>query len=329
MFTADIVGGAAYSTDLTGCTDYVLCNSFILDCRATTHVCNNRRHFRTLTPASDSNLYAGDRTIAILGFGTVDMTVQLPQGRTKTASLSDVAYVPSFQTSTVSYRCFKDVGGYWDTQSHLQMLMYKTTPYAITEMRYGQYVIEYNPLKEASTQAFPPQVSVTDSATDSDLTHTTSTHMDLKDPAPHPTARLTACPTARPPAACPPTARPPAARPPTACSPTARPPTARPPAARPPAARPTACPPTARLTARSPALRPTARPPDSTPDCCAARSNWGGCVSRRSEKTSPRSLLEPSSRERREYSLYIGVNQGLDRESIARGFAGVQRSASP
>ena len=52
-------------------------------------------------------------------------------------------------------------------------------------------------------------------------------------------------------------------------------------------------------------------------------------VSRRSEKTSPRSLLEPSSSERREFSLYIGVNQGLDRESIARGFAGVQRSASP
>ena len=57
--------------------------------------------------------------------------------------------------------------------------------------------------------------------------------------------------------------------------------------------------------------------------------NFSNSVSRRSEKTSPRLLLEPSSRERRELSLYIGVNQGLDRESIARGFAGVQRSASP
>ena len=45
-------------------------------------------------------------------------------------------------------------------------------------------------------------------------------------------------------------------------------------------------------------------------------------VSRGGEKTSPRSLLEPSSHERREFSLYIGVNRGLDRESIARGFAG-------
>ena len=80
LFTADIVGGVAYSTDLTGCTDYALCDSFILDCEATTHVCNNHQHFRTFTPASDSNLYTGDQTIAILGFGTVNITVQLPQG---------------------------------------------------------------------------------------------------------------------------------------------------------------------------------------------------------------------------------------------------------
>ena len=40
-------------------------------------------------------------------------------------------------------------------------------------------------------------------------------------------------------------------------------------------------------------------------------------VSRRGEKTSPHLLLELSSRERREFSLYIGVNRGLDRESIA------------
>ena len=272
LFTADIVGVAAYSTDLTGRTDYVLRDSFILDCGVTTHVCNNRRCFRIFTLAADDNLYAGHQTIAILGFRTVDITVQLPQGRTKTASLSDVAYVPSFQTSTVSYRRFEDVRGHWDTQSHPQMLMYKTNSYAITEMRYGQYVIEYNLLKRASTQALPPQASVTDSATDSatdsDLTHTTSTHTDLKDS------------TARPPAAHPPTARSPAARPPaprpptarlTACSPTARPPTARPPAARPPTARPTA-----RSPALRPTVRPTARPPDSTPDCCAAHLNWGG-----------------------------------------------------
>ena len=41
LFTVDIVSGAVYSTDLTDCTDYMLHDSFILDCGATTHVCNN------------------------------------------------------------------------------------------------------------------------------------------------------------------------------------------------------------------------------------------------------------------------------------------------
>ena len=41
LFTADIVGGAAYSTDITSCMDYILHDSFILDCGATTHICND------------------------------------------------------------------------------------------------------------------------------------------------------------------------------------------------------------------------------------------------------------------------------------------------
>ena len=47
LFTADIVGGAVYSSDLTGRTDYALRDSFILDCGATMHVCNNCQCFVT------------------------------------------------------------------------------------------------------------------------------------------------------------------------------------------------------------------------------------------------------------------------------------------
>ena len=78
LFTADIVGGAAYSTDITGCMDYVLRDSFILDCGATTHVCNNCHQFQTYIEATNQHLYTGDQTITILGFGTVNITVQLP-----------------------------------------------------------------------------------------------------------------------------------------------------------------------------------------------------------------------------------------------------------
>ena len=106
------MGGAVYSTDITGCTDYVLCDSFILDYGATTHVCNNCYQFQTYIKVTNQHLYAGDWTITILGFGTVNITVQLPQDQTKIVTLSDVARVPSFQTNTVSYHHFKNAGGY-------------------------------------------------------------------------------------------------------------------------------------------------------------------------------------------------------------------------
>ena len=144
------MGGAAYSTDITGCTDYVLRDSFILDCGVTRHVCNNHHQFHTYIEATNQHLYTGDRTVTILGFGTVDITVQLLQDQTKVVTLSDVAHVPSFQTNTVSYHRFKDAGGYWNTQHCPCMLMFRSHPYATTEMRYRQYIVEYNPLKEAT-----------------------------------------------------------------------------------------------------------------------------------------------------------------------------------
>ena len=103
--------------------------------------------------ATNQHLYTGDQTVAILGFGTVDITVQLSQDQTRVVTLSDVAYIPSFQINTVSYHCFKNAGGYWNTQHCPHMLMFHSYPYTTTEMMYGQYVVEYNSLKEATKDA--------------------------------------------------------------------------------------------------------------------------------------------------------------------------------
>ena len=53
-----------------------------------------------------------------------------------------------------------------------------------------------------------------------------------------------------------------------------------------------------------------------------AGKQWEDPVSRRSEKTSPRSLLEPSSREKRILTVYWcqpGTRQGVDSPRICRG----------
>ena len=71
----------------------------------------------------------------------------------KVVTLSDVAHIPSFQINTILYCHFKNAGGYSNTQHCPRMLMFHSHPYATTEMRYRQYVVEYNPLKEAMKDA--------------------------------------------------------------------------------------------------------------------------------------------------------------------------------
>ena len=136
LFTADIVSGAVYSTDITGCTDYMLHHSFILDCGATTHVCNDHHQFQTYIEATNQHLYTGDRTVTILRFGMVNITVQLPQDQMKVITLSDMVHVPLFQINTVLYHHFKDAEGYWNIQHCPRMLIFCSYLYATTEMRY-------------------------------------------------------------------------------------------------------------------------------------------------------------------------------------------------
>ena len=64
-----------------------------------------------------------------------------------------MAHIPSFQINTVLYYCFKNAGSYWNTQHCPCMLIFCRHLYTTTEMRYRQYVVEYNPLKEAMKDA--------------------------------------------------------------------------------------------------------------------------------------------------------------------------------
>ena len=64
-----------------------------------------------------------------------------------------MVYVPSFQTNTVLYYCFKNARGYWNIQHCSHMLIFHNHLYTTTEMRYRQYVVEYNSLKEVTKDA--------------------------------------------------------------------------------------------------------------------------------------------------------------------------------
>ena len=62
-------------------TGYELRDSFILDSGVNLHVCNNQERFQEFQPASqDDCLLAGNATIAIKGYGTVNVTLKGPKG---------------------------------------------------------------------------------------------------------------------------------------------------------------------------------------------------------------------------------------------------------
>jgi len=58
-------------------TGYELQDSFILDSEVSLHVCNNQERFQEFQPASQNDcLLAGNATITIEGYGTVNMTLK-------------------------------------------------------------------------------------------------------------------------------------------------------------------------------------------------------------------------------------------------------------
>ena len=76
----------------------------------------------------------------------MDITVRPSDNKTRIVTLTNVAYVPTFHTNTILFRCFEEAGGYWDTRATPQCLMHGGKPFAITKKQYGQYVVEYNPI---------------------------------------------------------------------------------------------------------------------------------------------------------------------------------------
>jgi hypothetical protein len=86
-----------------------LINSYILDSRATEHVCNNQSRFIDFVPVPTNKLLiAGTTAVYIKGYRTVSITIECERTEStpdskRTFLLYDVAFIPSFTTSVVCY----------------------------------------------------------------------------------------------------------------------------------------------------------------------------------------------------------------------------------
>ena len=96
--------------------DYDIANSWILDSGSNIHVCNDPHRFKTTHPTtSDDYLVSGSTTYPITAYGTVDITIASPTGRTESVTLNQVALIPGFFTNLVSFSKAKAANIYWDT----------------------------------------------------------------------------------------------------------------------------------------------------------------------------------------------------------------------
>ena len=96
--------------------DYNIANSWILDSGSNIHVCNDPHRFKTThSTISDDYLVSGSIIYPITAYGTVDITVASPTGRTENISLNRVALIPGFFTNLVSFSRAKAANIYWDT----------------------------------------------------------------------------------------------------------------------------------------------------------------------------------------------------------------------
>jgi hypothetical protein len=114
---------AAFATSAVFTVDrdsYELRDSWILDSEANSHVCNDPARFKFDRKADKSDtLISGKTVYQIEAFGTVEITVQSPNGP-KPIDLINVALVPDFFTNIASLNRFTSKGVHWDTQgSHL------------------------------------------------------------------------------------------------------------------------------------------------------------------------------------------------------------------
>jgi hypothetical protein len=110
-------GNSIYSTTDQS-SDYPLRDSFILDSGATTHV-NNRHRFLNFRPAeAGENLITANSTVSILGYGDVDIFAEpIDSGQKIQIRLQNVAYIPTFYTSLMSYDRAMAKSIYWDGQN--------------------------------------------------------------------------------------------------------------------------------------------------------------------------------------------------------------------
>jgi hypothetical protein len=131
--------------------DFLLRYSFILDSGSSIHVSHDLGRFSNFRRAPRGH-YAvcGGGSVAIQGYGEVDVVLANQKGRKRLLRLYNVAYCPDFPTSLVSLRLLEARGIDWSHRNGQLVLRGDTDVLGLTRRIHNQYVIEYNETQTSS-----------------------------------------------------------------------------------------------------------------------------------------------------------------------------------
>ncbi|PGH29457.1 hypothetical protein GX50_07792 [[Emmonsia] crescens] len=119
-------------------------NSWIFGTGAEQHICNNRTRFLSFTPAN-VEVYTGDSSTKIEGYGTVRTIMINEAGKQFNVNLTNAAYIPNFHTNIIAWKpCFHIGGIYYDGKDFRLRKRADNSIFARVEVFGGLLVTEYN-----------------------------------------------------------------------------------------------------------------------------------------------------------------------------------------
>lgn len=125
-------------------------NSFIYDSGANCHICNDLNRFDQATVnwlEIPEQIWSGAGTVDILAYGTAKIYPQTTEGK-ESFLLYNCAYAPQFTVNVVSARQLRKAKIFWSTKGNY-LEFNGTKLFDLTEA-YGQYVLEYKEVDQAS-----------------------------------------------------------------------------------------------------------------------------------------------------------------------------------
>jgi hypothetical protein len=143
-----------FSTIFAISYDFPLKDSFLLDSASSIHVSHDRLRFSNFRrPPQAVGHYAlcGSGTVAIHGYGEVDVVVTNQKGRKRILRLHNVAYCPQFPTNIVSLQLLEDRGIDWKHREGEMTIRGDPEAFGNTRRIHSQYVMEYNENGSMST----------------------------------------------------------------------------------------------------------------------------------------------------------------------------------